>query len=81
VVRRYFSGVPKDGGVPRWEPLRGRGVKRYLSEAALIPIGTSPGGIRSYVEMKLNRSTESEAINREFRAEIVRVIQEKISDM
>jgi len=56
-------------------------VQRYFSEAVVMPISPTPGDIRNYVEMRLNRDTEPEAMNAVLRADIVRVIQETISDM
>jgi len=56
-------------------------VQRYFVKAVVIPISPSPGDIRNYVEMRLDMDAEPEAMNGELRAEIVRVIQEKISDM
>jgi len=47
----------------------------------VIPVSPSPGDIRNYVEMRLNRDTEPEAMNKDLRGDIVRVFQEKISDM
>jgi len=59
----------------------GGDVQRYFSKAVVIPISTSPGDIRNYVEMRLNKDTEPEAMNTDLRANIMRAIQEKISDM
>ena len=56
-------------------------VKRYFPKAVVIPISPNPDDIRNYVEMKLDRDTEPEAMNKDLRADIVRVILEKISDM
>ena len=56
-------------------------VKRYFPKAVVIPISPNPDDIRNYVEMRLNRDAEPEAMNKDLRADIVRVIQEKISDM
>jgi len=62
-------------------PHIGSDVQRYFTKAVVIPISPSPSDIQNYVEMKLGMDAEPEAMNRELRAEIVRVIQEKISDM
>ena len=56
-------------------------IQRYFSKAVEIPISPNTEDIRNYVEMRLDSDTESEAINKELRADIVRVILEKISDM
>ena len=55
-------------------------VKRYFSKAVVIPVSPNSDDIRNYVEMRLNRDTEPEAMNKDLRADIVRVILEKISD-
>ena len=70
-TRIFLTGRPHVGG----------DVQRYFPKAVVIPISPSPGDIRDYVEMRLKRDTEPEAMNKELRAEIVRAILEKISDM
>ena len=40
-----------------------------------------PDDIQNYVEMRLDRDTEPEVMDKDLRADIVRVILEKISDM
>ena len=56
-------------------------VKRYFSKAVVIPVSLNPDDIRNYVEMRLDRDTDPEAMNKDLRADIVRVILENISDM
>ena len=56
-------------------------IQRYFSKVVVIPISPNPDDIRNYVEMKLNRDAEPEAMSDGLRADIVRVILEKISDM
>ena len=56
-------------------------VKRYFSKAVVILVSPTPDDIRHYVEIRLDRDTEPEAMNKDLRADIVRVILEKISDM
>ena len=41
----------------------------------------NPDDIRNYVEMRLDMDAEPEAMSNDLRADIVRVTQEKISDM
>ena len=62
-------------------PHVGEDVQRYFSKAVEIPISPNTDDIRNYVEMRLASDTESEAMNKELRADIVRIILEKISDM
>ena len=56
-------------------------AQRYFSEAVVIPISPNPDDIRNYVEMRLDRDTEPEAMSNDLRVDIVRVVLEKISDM
>ena len=62
-------------------PHVGEDIQRYFSKAVEIPISPNADDIRKYVEMRLASDTESEAMNEELRADIVRIILEKISDM
>ena len=56
-------------------------VLRYFTEAVVIPISPNPDDIRNYVEMRLNRDADLEAMSNSLRADIVRVILEKTSEM
>jgi len=62
-------------------PHVGEDIQRYFSKAIVIPICPNPDDIRNYVEMRLDRDSEPEAMNEDLRADIVRAILEKISDM
>ena len=55
-------------------------IQRYLNKAIVIPISPNTNDIQNYVEMRLNRDSDPEAMNNDLRADIVRVVQE-ISDM
>ena len=56
-------------------------VERYFSKAVVIPISPNPDDIRNYVEMRLDRDVEPEAMSKDLRMDIVRVILEKISNV
>jgi len=56
-------------------------VQRYFSKAVVIPISPNRGDIRNYVEMRLDRDSEPEAMSNDLRVDIVRVILEKISNV
>ena len=56
-------------------------VQRYFSKAVVIHISPSTDDVRNYVEMRLRRDAEPEATNDDLRADIVRVILARISDM
>ena len=47
----------------------------------MIPISPNTDDIRNYLEMRLDLDGEHEAMSSDLRADIVRVILEKISDM
>jgi len=56
-------------------------VQKYFTGAIVIPINPNTGDIRNYLEMRLDRDAEPEAMSSGLRADIVRIIQEQISDM
>jgi len=56
-------------------------IQRYFAKAVVIPISPNTDDIRGYLEMKLDKDSEPEAMTNDLRADIVRVILEKISDM
>jgi len=56
-------------------------VQRYFPKAVVIPINPNRNDIRSYIEMRLDRDSEPEAMSNDLRADIVRVILEKISNV
>ena len=56
-------------------------IQRYLTRAVVIPISPNTDDIRNFLEMKLGRDAEPEAMSDDLRANITRIILEKISDM
>ena len=56
-------------------------IQRYLTKAVVIPISPNQDDIRNYVEMRLDRDDEPEAMNKDLWADIVKTILEKMSDM
>ena len=56
-------------------------IQRYFTKAVVIPINPSTDDIRNYLEMRLDRDGEPEAMDDDLRADIVRIIPEKMSDM
>ena len=56
-------------------------IQRYFTKAVAMPISPNSDDIRNYVEMRLDRGSEPEAMTNDLRADIVRVILEKMSDM
>ena len=55
-------------------------IQRYFTRVVVIPISPNPDDVRNYVKRRLDRDTEPEAMTSDLRADIVRVILEKISD-
>jgi len=56
-------------------------IQRYFANAVVIPISPNTSDIRNYLEMRLDRDAEPEAMTNDLRADIIRVILENISDM
>ena len=56
-------------------------VQRYFTKVVEILISPSQDDIRNYVEMRLDRDDEPEAMNESLRADIVKMILDKMSDM
>jgi len=56
-------------------------VQRYFAKTVMIPISPNTDDIRNYLEMKLNRDDEPEAMDNDLRADIVNVVLDKMSDM
>jgi len=48
---------------------------------SLVPISPNRNDIRNYVEMRLDKDSEPEAMSGDLRVDIVRVILEKISNV
>ena len=47
----------------------------------MIPISPNRDDIRNYLEMRLDEDADPEAMSDDLRADIVRIILEKVSDM
>ena len=56
-------------------------VQRYFAGAVVIPISPNKDDIRNYLEMRLGRDDEPEAMDDDLRADIVKSILDKMSDM
>jgi len=70
-TRIFLTGRPHVGG----------DIQRYFAKMIAIPINPNTSDIRNYVERRLDKDFEPEAMTDDLRADIVRVILEKISDM
>ena len=56
-------------------------IQRYFSKVVVIPISPNKDDVRDYLEMRLDRDDEPEAMNKDLRADIVKIILENMSDM
>ena len=56
-------------------------IVRYFSEALRIPLSPTRGDVKSYLEMRLNGDSTPNAMDDGLRADIMRIIPEKISEM
>ena len=56
-------------------------ILRHFPRVVLIPINPKRGDIKNYLEMRLDRDAEPEAMNGGLRADIIRIMTEKMSDM
>ena len=62
-------------------PHVGEAIQRYFTKVVAMPVSPNQDDIRNYLEMRLDRDTEPGAMNNSLRADIVRIILDKISDM
>ena len=56
-------------------------IVRYFSEMVQITLSPTHSGIQSYLKMRLDGDTDPNAMDKELRADIIRIIPEKISKM
>ena len=56
-------------------------VQRYFAKVVTIPIIPNRDDIENYVEMRLDRDAQPEAMNKDLRADIVKEILDNMSDM
>jgi len=56
-------------------------IQKYFPGAVEIPISPNTDDVRNYLQMKLDRDDEPEAMDDSLRADIVKTILDKMSDM
>ena len=56
-------------------------IQRYFTKVVVIPIKPNTDDIKNYLEMRLDRDDEPEAMDDNLRADIVKIIPQKMSDM
>ena len=62
-------------------PYVGEDIQRYIPEAFAIPFRPNQADIRNYVVMRLDRDIEYEAMSDDLRAEILKIILGRMSNM
>jgi len=55
-------------------------IVEYFSKALRIPLSPAHGDIKSYLEMRLSNDTDPRAMDDQFRADVMRIIPEKVSE-
>ena len=71
-LRDITRGSPKTRIFLTGRPHVEEAIQRYFAKAIVIPISPHQNDIRNYLEMRLDRDDEPEAINNDLRADIVR---------
>ena len=56
-------------------------IQRYFSKVVVIPVSPSEDDIRDYLEMRFDRDDQPEAMNKDLRADIIKMILDNMSDM
>ena len=56
-------------------------IQECFLEAIVIPVSPNKDDIRNYLEMRIDRDYRKKAMNDGLRADILRIFQEKMSDM
>ena len=56
-------------------------IRGYFDKAVMLPISPNTEDIRNYMDMRLNRDVEPEAMESDLRVDIVKGILDKMSDM
>ena len=56
-------------------------IQKYFTGAIVIPISPNTDDVKNYLEMKLDKDEEPEAMDNDLRADIVKIILDKMSDM
>ena len=56
-------------------------IMRCFSQPLRVPLSPTHDDIRSYLEMRLDRDTDLDAMDDELRADIMRIVPEKVSEM
>ena len=80
-LRDIARESPKTRILLTGRPHAGEAIQRYFPKAVVLPISPNTEDIRNYLEMRLTRDVEPEAMDNDLRADIVSNILDKMSDM
>jgi len=80
-LRDIVRGSPKTRIFLTGRPHVEGTIRRYFTEAVVIPVSPNTDDIMNYLQMKLDRDDDPEAMDNDLRADIVKVILDKMSDM
>ena len=80
-LRSIVQEFPKTRIFITGRPHVGEDIQRYIPGAVAIPIRPNQDDIRNYVVMRLDRDIEHKAMSDDLRAEIVKTILDKMSNM
>ena len=80
-LRDIVGGSPTSRIFLTGRPQVREAVHRYFPRAVAMPISPNTDDVRSYLHMKLDRDEEPEAMDDGLRADIVKTILDKMSDM
>ena len=56
-------------------------IQKYFAQVVVLPISPNTEDVKNYLEMRLDRDVEPEAMDNDLRADIVSTILDKMSDM
>ena len=80
-LRDIVQESPKTRIFLTGRPHVGEDIPRYITEVVTIPIRPNKDDIKNYVVMRLDRDIEHKAMSDDLRAEIVKIILDKMSNM
>ena len=80
-LREIIRGSPNTRVFLTGRPHIDDEITKCFGKVVMISLSPTQDDIKSYLEMRLDRDTDSNAIDDALRADIMRVIPEKISEM
>ena len=80
-IREIIQECPRTRIFLTGRPHVKENIQRCFTKAVVIPIKPNTDDIKNYLETRLDRDDEPEAMDNGLRADIVRIIPEKMSDM